>query len=291
MSEPQTRRFECPHCQKGISYSPLLAGKTGKCPNCRDRITLPGARIDPGPSTQVVQPPALPASNAVPSVVNASPPAQRQAIITAADTEMVERFQSTDSRLTRFLSDGQPVKTVGKLLDRVEALCTSTEVPEYIAVQTLPISPDAIVLTNRRVIIFRAKALGRMQMVDVSWLRVQDIHIREGMVHASLSVTDMDGMIHTIDYLPKPQARHIYRIGQEKEENAIEQRRNRKMEEDRNAAMQVNVQNVIPVAQSPMVTSGGDLTSRLSQLKQMLDAGLISDSEFDQKKAEILACL
>nr|WP_160148076.1 PH domain-containing protein [Rubripirellula obstinata] len=204
-----------------------------------------------------------------------------------ASTASVPAVASSDSRLAKFISDGQPPKTIGKLLNRVEGICSESESPQYIAVQHLPsvMSPDAIVLTDRRVIIFRSKALGRMNMVDVQWMDVSNIHVKEGVVGASLTVTGLNGHVETIDHLPKPQARSVYRVGQEREEQMREFRRSRKMEEDRNAASQVNVNTSVaaPVASAP------DPMERLSKLKTMLDSGLIEQADFDARKAEILS--
>lgn len=245
------------------------------------------AKIDPGPATSIATSSAA-AAPAAPSVFN-----QAQSPSELAKVQNVPIVQSTDSRLSKFISDGQPPKVVGKLLGRVHDICVDSEIAEYIAVQHLPsvMSPDAIVLTNRRVIIFRAKSLGRMEMVDVPWLHLGNIHIKEGIVGATLSVTGTNGHVETLDHLPKAQARSVYRVGQQREEEVREQRRQRMMEEQRNAASNVtvntNVSAAVPEAQPPHM----DLTARLSQLKSMLDAGLIDQSEFDTKKAEILASL
>jgi membrane protease subunit (stomatin/prohibitin family) len=44
-----------------------------------------------------------------------------------------------------------------------------------------------------------------------------------------------------------------------------------------------------PVAAAPAAPSANDLVARLGKLKTLLDAGLIDQSDFDAKKAEILA--
>lgn len=91
----------------------------------------------------------------------------------------------------------------------------------------------------------------------------------------------------SIDHLPKEQACNVYCVGQQREEEMIEFRRERKMEEDRNAAGGVTVDTAVAAASSGH--SSNDLTARLSQLKMMLESGLIDQSEFDAKKAGILS--
>ncbi|MGE0608554.1 MAG: SUMF1/EgtB/PvdO family nonheme iron enzyme [Pirellulales bacterium] len=59
--------FACPACQKKLSVKPELAGKKGKCPQCRNAIVVPGAtavvHARQGRDTQTSQPEAGPASH------------------------------------------------------------------------------------------------------------------------------------------------------------------------------------------------------------------------------------
>ncbi|WP_182868574.1 PH domain-containing protein [Rhodopirellula sp. JC639] len=298
-------RMICKKCGKGIKFPTEKTGAFAKCPNCKTAQKLigasvaksellpPEARKPPVSSPTTTHnpegragskiPPLPPKPHVLPAVT--TPTAEATTVANVPPTPAV------DSKLARFVSEGQPIKTVGKLLTRVEKICTNSETPEYIAVQHLPslASPDAIVLTDRRVIIFRSKTLGRVNMVDVPWLDVSDIHISEGIVGATIHVTGNNGHTEKIDHLPKEQARSVYRVGQEREEIMREYRRTRKMEEDRNAAGGVIVNNAV-AAPTPAAPSN-DLTARLTQLKAMFDADLISQEEFDVKKADILSSL
>lgn len=161
------------------------------------------------------------------------------------------------------------------------------------AVQQKPIAnlaPDAIVLTSRRAIIFRQKILGTMEFVDVLWQQVSNIHLKENLLGAVISITGSNGHSESVDYLPKDQARKVYRYGQEMEEKMIEWRRQRKMEEERNAADQVVV-NTAVATPAVIPTAAEDPVQRLAKLKSMLDAGLIDQSEFDAAKARILSSI
>ncbi|QDT05732.1 hypothetical protein K227x_41350 [Rubripirellula lacrimiformis] len=292
------QRMKCSHCNKAVKFPTSKIGASAKCPGCRKAIKLQAAGELLLPATTVDASIPKETPSATPALrPKTKPPAFGVPSIDARDeiasTHDVSFQTVVDSRISRFISDGQQPKVVAKLLGRVDEICTSNETPEYAAVQHLPgvLSPDAIVLTNRRVIIFRAKALGRMNMVDVPWMDIADIHIKEGVVGATLSVRGANGHTEVIDHLPKKQARCVYRVGQEREQEMREFRRVRKMEEDRNAAGGVVVNTSFAAPPSPYPTPANDLTSRLGQLKQMLDADLISQSEFETKKAEILASL
>lgn len=36
-----TVKFKCPECQASLEAGSKLTGKTGKCPNCNNEITVP----------------------------------------------------------------------------------------------------------------------------------------------------------------------------------------------------------------------------------------------------------
>lgn len=287
----------CDSCKKTIRYPASKAGLTGKCPGCGSRITLPPINL---PAVKPAEPaPAKPAQQLVtsPPLVPATTPKpviQTQIVQQApAPVELPAVADEPVSEMSRFMAEGQNPAMVAKLLDRVKQICTSTEEIMYMAVQQKPIanlSPDAIVLTTRRAIIFRQNMLGTMDFVDVAWSNVADVHVKESLLGATISIRGFNGHTETVDYLPKDQARKVYRHGQEMEEKMVEWRRQRKMEEDRNAADQVIV-NTAVAAQPQSTPAAEDPVQRLAKLKAMLDAGLIDQSEYDAAKARILSSI
>lgn len=65
--------------------------------------------------------------------------------------------------LAQFLTDEQDPVAVGKILPKITELLTRDEQVAYIAVQkkmVMNLSPDAVVLTNRRFIVVSPKLLG-----------------------------------------------------------------------------------------------------------------------------------
>ena len=193
----------------------------------------------------------------------------------------------------RFMADGQDPAMICKLAERVDGICTSEENALYMAVQQRPIanfSPDAVVLTNRRAIVFRQKVLGRLEFVDVPWLNVADVHLTEDMLGSTISLRGMNGHVQEVSYLPKTQARKVYRIAQDMEEKMVEVRRERSMEEKRAGATNVTVNNDLGNLANipPEQGTSGDPLAALQSLKGMLDVGLITDEEYNSKKTQIL---
>lgn len=219
--------------------------------------------------------------------------AQRQAAIRQAAE------QRANSPIAHFLLDGQSETVVTKLYNRVCEILTQQEGIEYIAVQAKPlvIAPDCVVITNRRFIIFHQKMLGQMDFDDYPWLSLSNAQMKEGMVYGEISFRVSDGRTIMLDYLPKAQARRIYRIAQEREEQGLEVRRNRWMEEQRAGATNIVVNAQVPAqaASAPVidaaVVTNDDPVAKLQKLKAMLDQGLIEQAEYDAAKAKILASL
>ena len=114
----------------------------------------------------------------------------------------------------------------------------------------------------------------------------------ENMIGATLTLTGMNGHKEFLDYIPKAQARMIYRHGQEQEELAFHTRRNMQMEELQAGADKTVINQAIGVGtQQPQTTTSIDPVAKLTQLKQLFDSGIIDQSEFDAKKSELLRLL
>ena len=205
----------------------------------------------------------------------------------AAIQQEAERRAS--SPVAQFLIDGQSESVVSAIYDRAQGIMTSSEEIQYIAVQAKPvkIAPDAVVCTNRRLIVFRQKILGQLDFGDYLWRDLHDARIKEGVMFAELLFQSAGGRVLKIDYMSKAQARKIYRIAQEREEEATEVRRQRAMEERRAGAQSIVVQGS-DATPATAADSHDDPVAKLTKLKQMLDAGLIEQSEYDATKARIL---
>lgn len=191
------------------------------------------------------------------------------------------------NHLQKFLGEEQDAAVVQKVHTRALELCTQGEDIKYIAVQKKPIltiAPDAVLLTNKRVIIFRPKLIG-MSFEDFPWRDVQDIHVKEGLLGATFSVQPVGGKRVEIDSLPKAQARKLYQFGQEMEEQVHHQRRQRELEDKRAAAGGI----VLGAGGYPGAAAAEDPIQKLQQLKGLLDQGLISQQEYDAKKVDILS--
>jgi len=217
--------------------------------------------------------------------------------------------------LRAFLNEEQDPSAVTRVYDRLTQICTPEEQTLYIAVQKKPvvtIAPTSVALTNKRVIIFRPQALGLgLSFEDYPWRSVVNIHIKEVVLGSQFFVKLLDGRQVFVDSLPKAQARRLYQFGQQMEEHMNHHRRELMLEEKRagaggvNVAVGMNPQSYSPQSQSPvqqqapqalpeaptqpMLVATEDPVEKLGKLKAMLERSLISQAEYDSKKAEIMA--
>ena len=95
----------------------------------------------------------------------------------------------------------------------------------------------------------------------------------------------------TVTGLRKGEAQEVYRVCQAREQSWREKRRIRELEEMRAKAGGIQFGGggggISGYSQSD--TNGQSPTSRLQRAKEMLDSGLLTDAEFEQVKAKILA--
>jgi hypothetical protein len=202
-----------------------------------------------------------------------------------------EKIAQVDSKLGRFLGDDQDPAVVDKVVKKAIELLTRGEEIEYVGVQKKPIvtiAPDAVLLTNKRFIVFRPKIMG-MTFEDHVWREVANVHMSEQMLSATISCTIVGGKKLEIDSIPKKQARKIYTYAQEVEERMHEERRLRAMEEKRAGSGGVVIQAPMSMPQQSVAPPADDPMATLGKLKQMLEAGFIEASEYEAKKAEVLS--
>lgn len=191
--------------------------------------------------------------------------------------------------------DHQSAEIVEDVAEKVRSILMEDEELIYVAVQNRPLvnwKPDCIALTNRRFIFYRPKLLGRVEFEDHVWLALVDSQLTEDMIGATFKSKITGGRWLSMDYLPKSQARAVYRIAQAMEERCFAERRHRSLEETRASAGGVMVQSnlAVPVANTqPAAIEHDDAVHKLKQLKSMADANLITAAEYEAKKAEILS--
>jgi hypothetical protein len=232
--------------------------------------------------------------------------------------------------LKKILNEDQDPKAIEKITSKLDNLLMNNEEIGYIAVQKKPavtILPDSIVVTNKRIILCKPKNLGlSMEFVDYDWDDIAASFVKEGILGAEFTFSTKSDLTHTVDYLPKNQARKLYTFAKEQldllknpvvnapiveekisvEETPIEIIEEAEVVEEIQAEEVTSFAEIIPVAQSgfrdekqfpdeKVETEKGlsdlsqdELFEKLQNYKKLLDNGLILQGEYDKLKAEII---
>jgi hypothetical protein len=230
--------------------------------------------------------------------------------------------------LKKILNEDQDPKAIEKITAKLDNLLMTNEEIGYIAVQKKPavnIFPDSIVVTNKRIILCKPKNLGlSMEFVDYDWDDIAASFVKEGILGADFTFSTKSDLTHTVDYLPKNQARKLYTYAKEQ----LDLLKNPKVEapiiaapiqpeiveeaeiiEETPTEEVTNFAELIPVAQSGYrdekqfpdeenteskedglsALSQDELFEKLQNYKKLLDNGLILQGEYDALKKEILS--
>lgn len=228
--------------------------------------------------------------------------------------------------LKNILNEDQDPKAIEKIAAKLENLIMSNEEIGYIAVQKKPavtLFPDSIVVTNKRIILCKPKNLGlSMEFIDYDWNDIAGSFVKEGILGSDFTFSTKTDLTHTIDYLPKNQARKLYTYSKEHldalknpisnisvtEEIKEEETFQEEVIEDIIAEEVTNFAEIVPSApiyetyeetnenvasneQGLANLSQDELFAKLQNYKKLLDNGLILQGEYDRLKTEILKFL
>ena len=231
--------------------------------------------------------------------------------------------------LKKILNEDQDPKAIEKITAKLENLLMSNEEVGYIAVQKKPavtIFPDSIVVTNKRIILCKPKNLGlSMEFIDYDWDDIAGSFVKEGILGADFTFTTNSDLTHTVDYLPKNQARKLYTYAKEqldllknpkiatpiveevKQEAPIESPVQEEVVEEIQAEEVTHFAELMPTpsdvirdteVEAPISEEKGlahltqdELFAKLQNYKKLLDNGLILQGEYDRLKGEILKFL
>lgn len=226
--------------------------------------------------------------------------------------------------LKKILNEDQDPKAIEKITSKLENLLMSNEEVGYIAVQKKPaitVFPDSVVVTNKRIILCKPKNLGlSMEFVDYDWDDIAGTFVKEGLLGSDFTFSTKTELTHTVDYLPKNQARKLYTYAKEQ----LDLLKNGVAAQNVNLVPDTEVETeieeipieevmhfaeIMPIEADSIVQdtelevpipphekklsdlSKDELFDKLNNYKKLLDNGLILQGEYDRLKNEILPLL
>lgn len=217
--------------------------------------------------------------------------------------------------IEKFIQDGQDPKIVEKIYSKIEDMLSNGEEATYMAVQKKPamtLLPDCIMISNRRIFLCEFTKLGLSTNFEIfHWREIKDIAFKEEIFGSKVTVIPFTGENISIDYIPKTQARKLYQYIKDALEesklestppqnipiantpiapittSSVEQSSHSNKEEEIIVSEQEFESNKLN-SPEPMMLESDELTKKLQKLKSLFDKQLITQSEYEKKKAEIL---
>jgi len=208
--------------------------------------------------------------------------------------------------IDRFLSDEQDPKAVEKVLGKLNDMLTSNEELIYLAVQKKPamnLLPDCIAVSNKRIFYCEPANFGiTMNFKDISWKSIKEVSFKEELFGSKFICVPQQGENIVTEYIPKVQARKLYQAAYEQLEGFKEQLRLAEADERRPLSTVAPMELPVPVEEtipleiqavpytSPIAVEEpeDETTLKLRKLKTLYDKQLITQDEYEAKKADIL---
>ena len=191
-------------------------------------------------------------------------------------------------------------------LSTLKGLLTAGETLEAWAVQhrlyALTHRRVCIAATSGRFLSLTRRLFGGYESADIRWQDLRETRISAGILAADLTLvaqssSDLNigsevNRVWNFSGLRKEQAQAMYRICQQHDQVWREKRRIRELEELRAKSGGVQI-GAAQAGYAAPDSAGGESepARRLRQAREMLDAKLISDSEFESIKAKIVSGL
>lgn len=153
-----------------------------------------------------------------------------------------------------------------------------------------------LAITHSRIIVVRRGLFGGFKMSDIQWKDLKDARIEQNVLDSicgsnlSFEHFNVGAGWMNVNGINSDVAATVYSRAQSEEQQWEEKRRVRAMEEVRAAAGGVTVHTgAAPSASPPAAAGGSRMLTEITQAKELLDSGVISDAEFQEMKSKILA--
>jgi hypothetical protein len=208
----------------------------------------------------------------------------------------------------KFLIDEQDPKVIEKILPKLHDLLSNNEELIYVAVQKRPavnLMPDCIAVSDKRIFYCMPANLGlTMNFKDITWKGIKEVSFKEEFFGAKFICVPQQGENIITEYIPKVQARKLYQAANEQIDKliALQAEQLEEQQKPRAAVFEspleieeaevVDTLEIAPPHPSPITQlveePEDETTLKLRKLKSLYDKQLITQPEYEAKKAAIL---
>lgn len=213
--------------------------------------------------------------------------------------------------IEQYLTDDQDPKTTEKVLGKLRDMLTTGETIVYLAIQKKPavtLIPDCIAVTNKRIVFCIPENLGlTTNFITFIWSEIKEVSFKEEFFGSKFITIPQRGENVAIDYIPKVQARKLYQFCNEQLEKQKDISRNQDIDdrrpsqlnqnelEDYSSYIEIEEKHVPFMSQqetaAPAEEPEDEVTLKLKKLKTLFEKQLITQEEYESKKADILSQL
>ena len=207
----------------------------------------------------------------------------------------------------KFLSDEQEPRAVERVVGKLNDMLSSNEELIYLAVQKKPavnLLPDCIAVSNKRIFYCEPGNFGiTMNFKDISWKSIKEVSFKEELFGSKFICVPQHGENIVTEFIPKLQARKLYQAASEQLENFREQNEKKETEDKKPTSMNAVFEDAVEIEEAvivpaaaetppapvlPLVEEEDETTLKLRKLKTLYDKQLITQEEYEAKKASIL---
>jgi hypothetical protein len=113
-----------------------------------------------------------------------------------------------------FLSEGQDPMLAKSTFERAAGIMISGEAIEYVATanKAMGHTPDCVVATNKRIMLYKKRAFGKLELDDMFWRDLEGVQMKEGRNGVLLIFDSIQGWQIVAENLPKSQAWRLNEI-------------------------------------------------------------------------------
>lgn len=133
-------------------------------------------------------------------------------------TEQAAQTTVPEHVLKKFLNEEQDPALVKQIYEKALRIMVEGEEIEYVATASkmaVGSSFDCVVATNRRLIDYKKRMLGKIGLDDCFWRDVRELQLKETRQGVTLIVETIQGWRLTVESLPRAQAWRLYEVGAE----------------------------------------------------------------------------
>jgi len=158
------------------------------------------------------------------------------------------------------------------------------------------LKPKFLVVTNRRVMYLDQKILGRYEMVDIPYEKLEFVHFKKGKIGAKFVIRSEEGEEITLSWMEKEEAeKAIESIRDALNAIAVEPVSIQKKKGLLGVELMLSKPKEIITRALPMTQvverrtlPKEDPIEKLKKLKELYEAGILSKEEFEEKKRKLL---